>query len=256
MNSKGGNLLESVRIAEIVQKGKIATSVLSNSECASGCFIIFAAGHEKFAHYNAQIGVHGASDRDGRETTQSGAATVGMARILKELAVPASIIGKMVVTPPDQMVWLTVDDLRSMETQMFGKPNQLQSDQPSTSQLPPPNLNQDAQANAPPNETVTWKSLVEGAARLSASQHNGKPKNIRFCQPELKSCTTGIIFFAKDGSESIIKTTEDVNGKIIKKEMCSFNSHGDVRTCFDWDDKTTSRQMKNAKGEWWRVTDE
>jgi hypothetical protein len=46
LNSKGGNLLESVNIADIVQKGKIATSVTSNSECASACFVIFAAGRE------------------------------------------------------------------------------------------------------------------------------------------------------------------------------------------------------------------
>ena len=255
LNSKGGNLLESVKIADIVRTGKISTSVLSNSVCASGCFIIFAAGNEKFANYNAQIGVHGASDERGGETVQSNAATVGMARVIKELGAPASIVGKMVVTPPDQMVWLTVDDLRSMETKMFGKPNQLPSDQPSTSQLPL-ELNPNAQANVPAKETVTWKSLVEGAARLSASQHNGNQKILRFCQPELKSCTNGIIFFAKDGSESIIKTTEDVYGKVTKREICKFNTHGDVRTCSDWDDKTSSRQMQNVKGEWYKVGDE
>jgi hypothetical protein len=44
------------------------------------------------------------------------------------------------------MVWLIVDDLRSMETKMFGKPNQLPSDQPTTSQLPL-ELNPNVQAN-------------------------------------------------------------------------------------------------------------
>jgi hypothetical protein len=34
-----------------------------------------------------------------------------MARIVKELGVPPSIIGKMVVTPPSDMVWLNPDDL-------------------------------------------------------------------------------------------------------------------------------------------------
>jgi hypothetical protein len=256
LNSSGGNLLESAEIAEIVRKGKISTSVLSNSECASACFVIFAAGHEKFAHYTARIGVHGASDERGKETVQSNAATVGMARAVKELGVPSNIIGKMVVTPPDQMVWLTVDDLRSMETKMFGKPNQLSTDQPSTSQLPPLNLNPNAQANAPAKQMATWSELVDGVIRLSASQHSGKPKSVRFCQPEIKSCTNGIVFFAKDGSESIIKTTEDVYGKVIKREICSFNTHGDVRTCLNWDDKTSTRQMQNVKGEWYKVGDE
>jgi hypothetical protein len=80
LNSQGGNLVESAIIADIVRKGKIATSIQNNSVCASGCFIIFAAGHEKYAHYTAQIGVHGASDEAGQETIQSNAATVGMAR--------------------------------------------------------------------------------------------------------------------------------------------------------------------------------
>jgi hypothetical protein len=97
LNSSGGNLYESAVIAEIVRKGKISTSVLSNSVCASACFVIFAAGNKKFAHYTAQIGIHGASDERGRETVQSNAATVGMARAVKDLGVPANIIGKMVV---------------------------------------------------------------------------------------------------------------------------------------------------------------
>jgi hypothetical protein len=78
---------------------------------------------------------HGVSDETGQETVQSNAATVAMARIVKELGVPATIVGKMVATPPDQLVWLTVDDLRSMDTKMFGKPMQLSTDQPTTSQL-------------------------------------------------------------------------------------------------------------------------
>jgi hypothetical protein len=145
----------------------------------------FCRWKEKFAHYNAQIGVHGASDERGKETVQSNAATVGMARVIKELGVPASIVGKMVVTPPD--VWLTVDDLRSMETKMFGKPNQLQSDQPSTSQISPLDLNPNAQANAPAREPMTWDKLVDGAIALSARQNNGQPNYGRLCQPELKS---------------------------------------------------------------------
>jgi hypothetical protein len=81
--------------------------------------LIFAAGETKFANYTAQIGVH-ASDENGAETVQSGAATVSMARIAKELGVPPAIIGRMVVTPPAQMVWLSPADLQSMGTTMAG----------------------------------------------------------------------------------------------------------------------------------------
>src|SRR5579871_5779285 len=107
LNSQGGSLLEGVKLADAVRTGKIATNVGQNAICASACFLIFAAGPEKNASYGAQIGVHGASDQDGQETVQSGAATVSMARVAKDLGVPSAIIGRMVVTPPDQMVWLS-----------------------------------------------------------------------------------------------------------------------------------------------------
>jgi hypothetical protein len=48
---------------------------------ASACFLAFAAGDTKFATYGAQIGVHGGSDQAGRETAQSGAATVSPAQL-------------------------------------------------------------------------------------------------------------------------------------------------------------------------------
>jgi len=57
--------------------------------------MVLAAGAEKFVSYAAFIGVHGASDESGRETIGSGAATVSMARPLKELGVPEGIIGKI-----------------------------------------------------------------------------------------------------------------------------------------------------------------
>src|ERR1700730_2360410 len=105
----------------------MATNVGQGATCASACFLVFAAGESKFANYSAQIGVHGASDEKGAETVQSGAATVSMARIAKELGVPPAIIGRMVVTPPAEMVWLSPADLQSMGTTMIGKPSQLPS---------------------------------------------------------------------------------------------------------------------------------
>jgi hypothetical protein len=42
-----------------------------------------------------------------------------MAQIAKEFGVPHGIIGKMVVTPPDQMVWLDAADLKSMNVDLI-----------------------------------------------------------------------------------------------------------------------------------------
>jgi ATP-dependent protease ClpP protease subunit len=97
LNSPGGNLLEGLKLADAVRFAKVATNVAGGATCASACFLVYAAGATKFANYTAQVGIHGASDKQGEETAASGAATVSMARAAKELGVPAAIIGRMVV---------------------------------------------------------------------------------------------------------------------------------------------------------------
>jgi hypothetical protein len=112
LNSEGGNLLEAVRLADAVKFAKMSTNVGQSATCASACFLIFAAGEPKYANYRARIGVHGAADKG----VESRAATVSMARIAKELGVTSSIIRRMVITPPGEMVWLSLVDLQSMGT--------------------------------------------------------------------------------------------------------------------------------------------
>jgi hypothetical protein len=137
LSSPGGNVGEGFNLARIVRDAKIATIVPDRATCASACFIVFAAGSEKFADHTARVGVHGAaSDRSQHETDQSRAATIIMARVVKELGVPPGIIGQMVVTPPDQMVWLSPDDLRSMGTTMTGRAEQVPSASAAMTQSP------------------------------------------------------------------------------------------------------------------------
>jgi hypothetical protein len=112
LNSDGGNLLEAVRVADWVKSAKISTNVGQSATCASACFLIFAAGETKYANYRARIGVHGAADKG----VESRAATESMARVAKELGVPSSIIRRMVITPPSEVVWLNLVDLQSMGT--------------------------------------------------------------------------------------------------------------------------------------------
>jgi hypothetical protein len=257
LNSPGGNLLEGAQLAEVVKFAKMATNVGQGATCASACFLIFAAGETKFANYTAQIGVHGASDQAGRETPQSGAATVSMARIAKELGVPAAIIGRMVVTPPNEMVWLSPADLQSMGTTMVGKPSQVPPPPPSASikQLPadsPIDLSPKAKASAPP----TWDEIVDKAVATSARQNNGNAKYFRICQPENKTCNTGVSLKGSDGADIIVKITKDAKDKIVSRETCTFNVSGDIRVCLDWDRNTTHRDMQNAKGDWYKVSDD
>lgn len=122
LDSPGGSLAESVKIAELVQRTKIAVAVGARARCASACFLIFAAGTEKFVAYGAAIGVHGASDKYGRITPRAAAATVSMARMVREFGVPPGIIEKLIVTGPDEIVWLSADELRSMGAVITGRP--------------------------------------------------------------------------------------------------------------------------------------
>lgn len=263
LNSMGGNLLEGAKLADAIRTAKLATNVGRAAVCASACFLAFAAGAEKNASYGAQIGVHGASDQSGRETVQSGAATVSMARIARDLGVPSGIIGKMVVTPPSEMVWLSPQDLQAMNVTMIGKP--VQTAQPGAQgtgvqQLPggPVDLSPPGapQAKAPSAAAPTWSNMVEKAIAVSARQNNGKPLVDRLCQPETKTCTIAISFVLKDGRTAFVKTTENMHGKIISRESCELNDFNDVRTCLDWDNGTSHRDMKNTKGEWYKVADE
>lgn len=123
LSSPGGMLVEGAKLAELIQYAKVATVVVNGTMCASACFIAFAAGSERFASYSAQIGVHGASVA-GVDNANAKSATIAMAKLVKDLGVSPAIIGQMVVTPPDQMVWLTPVDLQGMGVKMTGKPAQ------------------------------------------------------------------------------------------------------------------------------------
>lgn len=258
LSSIGGNLVEGVKLAEAVRYAKVATNVGSNATCASACFLVFAAGETKFVNYSAQIGVHGASDKAGEETVQSGAATVSMARIAKELGVPSSIIGRMVVTPPSDMVWLSPADLQSMGTTMVGKPSQTaavsaapNAPMPLTPQVPD-QVSPSAKATAP----TSWDEMIKLAIARSADQNNGKPIMGRTCQPELKICYSGVFYTDNNGVETVLKIVRDMNDKVIGREACTFNKSGDIRKCYDWDKGFVHRDMKDSEGNWKKVADE
>jgi hypothetical protein len=100
----------------------------------------------------------------------------------------------------------------------------------------------------PAPNTKTWIELVTDAMAISSQQNGGKANFGRTCQPELKVCITAIIFKGKDGTDMMMKAVENMVGKQIGHEICSFNSFGDVRTCIDWETGSTHRDMQDSKG--------
>jgi hypothetical protein len=114
--SSGGSVEEAELMARAIKKSNLPTSV--TTLCASACFMPFAAGSSKYALTTAKIGVHSTSDASGNETMTSAGVTTILARDYADLGVPPAIIGKMVITPPGQVTWLTAADLRSMNVNL------------------------------------------------------------------------------------------------------------------------------------------
>lgn len=121
-DSPGGLITEGVKLAKVVRGAKLATVVARGSTCASACFIPFVASHERWKSTNARVGVHGAS-LNGQENTEAQAATVDMSRLLKALGTSDSIIGKLVTTPPEEVFWLSDEDLEQMGVRITGRTN-------------------------------------------------------------------------------------------------------------------------------------
>jgi len=253
LNSPGGSLIEGAKLADAVRFGKITTVVPASARCSSACFLVFAAGIEKFVSYSASVGVHGASDQSGEEL---GDATVSMARMAKDLGVPARIIGKMVVTPPSEIILLSADDLRSMGATLTGKPSQVSTTAERASPQTPLQINPSNNAAAPASSPPTWDKIVEGALALSQQQNGGRPQFSRVCQPELKTCSMAITFKENDGKNAMLMTTEDATGKAISNEVCEFNEFWDNRFCVDWNTHATHRDMKDSNGNWITIGNE
>ena len=116
LSSVGGNYLEGVRLATSIRNTGLNTAAVGN--CASACFLMFAAGINRAVFEGAKIGVHSASLR-GIEKLETQAVTTQMARKLSDMGVPPSIVGKVVTTPADEIAWLTPEDLAAMKVRLI-----------------------------------------------------------------------------------------------------------------------------------------
>ncbi len=110
LDSIGGNVLESISIAMLVDVAQLVTVVSRGERCFSACFNIFASGRERIASAQASLGVHSASI-EGEEASRALALTAIMARALAAYGVPDRVIAKMVTTPSTDMYVLRENDL-------------------------------------------------------------------------------------------------------------------------------------------------
>lgn len=107
LDSPGGQVVEALEIAQVME-GRFATTVVpSGAKCYSACFLLYAAGSYRAAGEGAALGVHQISIAGAPVADRSSA--LALARVnasvegyLKRRAVPAPILQKMNATrPPD-----------------------------------------------------------------------------------------------------------------------------------------------------------
>jgi hypothetical protein len=123
LNSQGGSVGEAFQMAIMVRSVRnMATAVYKRSVCLSACFGIFAAGWRKYVDPAPdQIGVHSAAI-SGQETPETTSTTTFAARRLSAIGVPPQIIAQIVLTPPNALYYLTLDDLWAMSVNVTGFP--------------------------------------------------------------------------------------------------------------------------------------
>lgn len=106
LRSQGGRLIEGIEIGLTIHRNKLETVVVSDSECASVCAMIWLAGQPRTAHQGARIGFHAAHDGKGN-TTGGGNAVAGA--YLAQLGFSFTTIYYLTKTAPESMEYLTAE---------------------------------------------------------------------------------------------------------------------------------------------------
>ncbi|WP_158931771.1 ATP-dependent Clp protease proteolytic subunit [Acidisphaera sp. S103] len=176
LDSAGGNVAEAKQMVDVIRAHQLPVVVPSNGQCASACFLLFAASPRRFAATDALVGVHSAN-QDGAETNTSLAVTTLMARDAADLGVPASIIGKMVETTPGRVAWLDPHDLSLMRVTVYNgdalgalrqpDPAQVRRDMPastafSSSPLPAARAGSSSGVTAGRDDHRAWDAWLGG----------------------------------------------------------------------------------------------
>jgi hypothetical protein len=123
LNSPGGSVVEAAHLVDLVRGQDFDTGVAPQGVCASACFIVWAAGKNRYVYADSRIGIHSANSIVNLDTGQRGEngvsawATMITARAYFLLGVPMYLIGTMVVTPPESMYYLTDADKQAMSAQ-------------------------------------------------------------------------------------------------------------------------------------------
>ena len=96
--------------------------------------------------------------------------------------------------------------------------------------------------------------MTDNALELSRRQNGGTAKTLRSCQPRERICNTGVLF-KMNGKDVAVLSRQNIDGKIIQREICTYNDFDDVRSCVNWETNETHRDMKDSQGVWAKIAD-
>ena len=128
LDSPGGDSRNAVEMADMIREKGFRTVVGAAGYCASACVTMFAGGLKRAVFSDSILGVHSArmvvKDANGNDVLVDNkdavTATVELARKMKKLGAPASVVGKMLSTPGASIAWLDAADLAAWHVEVIG----------------------------------------------------------------------------------------------------------------------------------------
>ena len=112
--SPGGNLIEGLRIGEIIYHRGFTTGVAPNSACASACALAWLAGSVRYMDPSSLIGFHAAYVEADGVTSESGVANALVGAYLTRLGLGISAVVFATSASPDEIAWLNAARARAV----------------------------------------------------------------------------------------------------------------------------------------------
>jgi uncharacterized protein YecT (DUF1311 family) len=168
--SPGGNVQAGLELSAILNDRRISTVIPPNQDCASACAFLFVAGEKRRAY--GRLGVHQFTSNGASGSGEASAqqVTAEIIDYLKEYKVPPQFLVRMLETPPDQIYWFDVVELRSHGIETLSTfPRELErfSAVPELSEQIVVNTPVATQPAPQPQTAVTPTPQVSGAVRPS-----------------------------------------------------------------------------------------
>lgn|GEM_PF-4979821 len=240
LNSGGGEVYEADRMADLIKRLQPIVLVTKTGTCASACFLLFITTPFKFAYHGARIGVHSVSVNGGRQNTRTKAATVDFARIAKLNGAPDSVVGKLVTTAPEDIMFLSDTELRAMGVTFVDDENtdqrQRMPQQDSSPADSRPQIDEQAQQAQQiyEEQNRTFAKYWNEKLALSKTQHNGRVAFERRCAPN--GCADVLAYFDKKRRYVEAWKHDAKQDGSQKKLVCREDRYYGQLTCSDWHD--------------------